>query len=129
MQEQREKIHSHCRCCQEQPCRDEEVVDVGEEVLRRCGVVGEASSRVRTLPKNLIALLPYRIARGGVSEAYCPVSWCTPEDGMEKIWMAVQCSGTRQSHVFHTLLKKSDLSFIEEEIETNRRELNRKGGS
>ena len=55
-----------------------------EEVPRRCGVVGEASSRVRTLPKNLIALLPYRIARGGVSEAYCPVSRCTPEDGMGK---------------------------------------------
>jgi hypothetical protein len=36
------------------------------------------------LPKNLIALLPYRTRRSGVSEAYCPGSRCTPQDGMEK---------------------------------------------
>ena len=30
------------------------------------------------LPKNLIALLPYRTRSSGVSEAYCPGSRCTP---------------------------------------------------
>ena len=70
---------------------DEETVDV--EVVRQIGVVREASSRVRTLPKNLIAPLPYRIARRGVSEAYCPVSRCTPEDEIGRSWTAAQCSG------------------------------------
>src|SRR4051812_10970690 len=37
------------------------------------------------LPKNLIALLPYRTRSSGVSEAYCPGSWCTPQDGMGKM--------------------------------------------
>ena len=37
------------------------------------------------LPKNLIALLPYRTRSSGVSEAYCPGSRCTPQDGMGKI--------------------------------------------
>src|SRR6266542_3558432 len=88
---------------------DEETVDV--EVVRQIGVVREASSRVRTLPKNLIAPLPYRIARCGVSEAYCLVSRCMPEDGMERSWTAAQGSGSRQSHVLlSVLLERSDLS-------------------
>ena len=37
------------------------------------------------LPKNLIALLPYRTRSSGDSEAYCPGSRCTPQDGMRKI--------------------------------------------
>src|SRR3954464_2008233 len=45
------------------------------------------------LPKNLIALLPYRTRSSGVSEAYCPGSRCTPQDGMGKMEVA-QCSGT-----------------------------------
>ena len=54
---------------------EEEVPEVGEEV-----VVGEViiiSSRAIALPKNLIAPLPYRIARGGLPEACCPFSRCT----------------------------------------------------
>ncbi len=61
---------------------EEEVADVGEEVV--VGEVIAVSSRARALPKNLIAPLPYRIARGGVPEACCPFFWCTPEGGMEK---------------------------------------------
>ena len=37
------------------------------------------------LLKNLIALLPYKTRSSGVSEAYCPGSRCTPQDGMWKI--------------------------------------------
>ena len=74
----------------------EEVVDVWKEVVVREVVVGvrgeEASSRVEALPKNLIASLPYRITRGGVPEAYCPVSRCTPEDGMGKTLAAAHCA-------------------------------------
>jgi hypothetical protein len=65
----------------------EEVFDVREEFIVGEGVVDvrdEASSRAKALPKNLIALLPYRTRRSGVSEAYCPGSRCTPQDGMEK---------------------------------------------
>ena len=67
----------------------EEVVNVGEEVVVWEVVVSvrvaeEASSRAVALPKNLIAPLPYRITRGGVPEAYCPVPRCTPWHGMEK---------------------------------------------
>lgn len=36
------------------------------------------------LPKNLIALLPYRTRSREVSEAYYPGSRCTPQDGMGK---------------------------------------------
>jgi hypothetical protein len=36
-------------------------------------------------PKNLIAPHQYRFTRGGVSEAYCPIVRCTPEEGMEKV--------------------------------------------
>jgi hypothetical protein len=43
------------------------------------------SSRAKAIPKNLIAPHPYRLTRGGVLEAYCPVVWCTPEEGMEKV--------------------------------------------
>ena len=73
----------------------EESVDVGEVV-----VVGEdlldvsvreevrdgetVSSRAAALPKNLIALLPYRTRRSAVPEAYYPVSRCKPQDGMGK---------------------------------------------
>ena len=35
--------------------------------------------------KNLIALLSYKTRSSGVSEAYCPSSRCTPQDGMGKI--------------------------------------------
>ena len=49
-----------------------------------------ASSRASALPKNLIAPLPYRITRGGVPEACCPFSRCTPEGGMEKTCLAAQ---------------------------------------
>src|SRR5438128_8219553 len=97
---------------------DEETIDV--EVVRQIGVVREASSRVRTLPKNLIAPLPYRITRGEISEAYYPVSRCTPEDGMERSWMAAQGSGSRQSHVLlYVLSERNDLSVIEVGDETN----------
>src|SRR4051812_24663563 len=37
------------------------------------------------LPKTLIALLSYRTRSCGVSEAYCPGSRCTPQDGMGKM--------------------------------------------
>ena len=61
-----------------------EVVVVGEDLLG-VGVREEAvSSRAAALPKNLIALLPYRTRRSGVPEAYCPGSRCTPQDGMGK---------------------------------------------
>ena len=82
----------------------EEDVDVGEEVVVGDVVVGvrvgeKASSRVMTLPKNLIASLSYRIARDGVLEDYCPVPRCTPRRGMEKSWSMAQRSRTRrQSH-------------------------------
>ena len=75
-----------------------EVVVVGEEVVG-VRVDEEASSRAVALPKNLIALLPYRTRRGGVSEAYCPVLRCTPQGGMGKTRAAAQCSGTKwQTH-------------------------------
>ena len=61
---------------------DEEVADVGEEVV--VGEVVVAGSRAIALPKNLIAPLPYRITRGGVPEACRPCLRCTPEGGMEK---------------------------------------------
>ena len=61
---------------------DEEAADVGEEIL--VGEVIVVSSRAIALPKNLIAPLPYMIARGGVPEACFPFSRCTPEGGMEK---------------------------------------------
>jgi hypothetical protein len=67
---------------------DVEAADVREEVLVREGVVGRrdiVSSHAEALPKNLIAPHPYRFTRGGVSEAYCPVVRCTPEEGMEKV--------------------------------------------
>ena len=72
----------------------EEVINVGEEVVVGELVVSDvavrshdeqdSSSRVRTLPKNLIAPLPYRITRGGVSEACCLTLWCTPGSEMGK---------------------------------------------
>ena len=62
---------------------EDEVAEVGEEVVA-------ASSRASALPKNLIAPLPYRITRGGVPEACCPFSRCTPKGGMEKTCLAVQ---------------------------------------
>jgi hypothetical protein len=55
-----------------------EVVDVREEVFvgEDILLVGVRDEEVvksrRALSKNLIASLPYRIARDGVSEAYCP---------------------------------------------------------
>ena len=60
---------------------DEETADVGDEVV--VGVVVAVSSRAIALPKNLIAPLPYRITRGGVPEACCHFSRCTPEGGMD----------------------------------------------
>ena len=73
----------------------EEIVDVGEEVVVGEDLLGvgvredvrdeeAVSSRAAALPKNLIALLPYRTRRSGVPEAYCPGSRCTPQDGMRK---------------------------------------------
>ena len=65
----------------------EEVDDIGEVVVVREEVVGvrdKASSRATALPKNLIALLPYRTRRSGVPEAYCPGSRCMSQDGMGK---------------------------------------------
>ena len=73
----------------------EEIVDVGEEVVVGEDLLGvgvredvrdeeAVSSRAAALPKNLIALLPYRTRRSGVPEAYCPGSRCTPQDGMGK---------------------------------------------
>ena len=62
---------------------DEEAADVGEEVV--VGEVVAVSSRAFALPKNLIAPLSYMITRGGVPEASCPFSWCTPEGGIEKV--------------------------------------------
>ena len=70
----------------------EEVVDVREEVIieedgvgvREEDVRDEASSRARALPKNLIALLPYRTRSSAVPEAYCPDRRCTPQTGMGK---------------------------------------------
>jgi hypothetical protein len=67
---------------------DVEGADVREEVLVGEGVVGRhdaVSSRAEALPKNLIVPHPYRFKRGGVPEAYCPIVWCTPEEGMEKV--------------------------------------------
>ena len=60
----------------------EEVAEVREEVV--VGEVVDVSSRAIALPKNLIAPLPYMITRGGVPEACCPFTRCTPEGGMEK---------------------------------------------
>ena len=73
----------------------EEIVDVGEEVVVGEDLLGvgvredvrdeeAVSSRAAALPKNLIALLPYRTRRSAVPEAYCPGSRCTPQDGMGK---------------------------------------------
>jgi hypothetical protein len=70
----------------------EDVVDLREEVVIGEEVVGvqnvrgeeEVSSHAVALPKNLIALLPYRTRRSGVPEAYCPGLQCTPQDGMGK---------------------------------------------
>ena len=67
---------------------EDEVAEVGEEVVVRKIIA--ASSRASALPKNLIAPLPYRIMRGGVPEACCPISRCTPKGGMEKTCLAVQ---------------------------------------
>ena len=67
---------------------EDEVAEVGEEVVVR--EVVAASSRASALPKNLIAPLPYRITRGGVPEACCPFSRCTPKGGMEKTCLAAQ---------------------------------------
>ena len=67
---------------------EDEVAEVGEEVV--VGEVVAASSRASALPKNLIALLPYRITRRGILEACCPFSRCTPEGGMEKTCLAAQ---------------------------------------
>src|SRR5664279_5582708 len=95
------KHHVKQKCKQHVRCRGrtvrvgggrhvaEEVVDVGEEVVVREVVIAvrdgeEVSSRAAALPKNLIAPRPYRIARGGIPEAYCPVPRCTPWHGMEK---------------------------------------------
>jgi hypothetical protein len=67
---------------------DVEAANVREEVLVEEGVVGRrdaVSSRTEALSKNLIAPHPYRFTRGGVSEAYCPVVRCTPEEGTEKV--------------------------------------------
>ena len=86
---------------------EDEVAEVGEEVVVREVVAASsrasaltknlivreviaASSRASALPKNLIAPLPYRITRGGVAEACCPFSRCTPKGGMEKTCLAVQ---------------------------------------
>ena len=71
---------------------EDEVVEVWEEVVIH--EVVTASSHASALPKNLIAPLPYRITRGGVPEACCPFSRCTPEGGMEKTCLVAQCSGT-----------------------------------
>jgi hypothetical protein len=52
------------------------------------GVVGRrdaVSSCAEALPKNLIALDPYRFTRGGVPEAYYPAIRCMLEEGMEKV--------------------------------------------
>jgi hypothetical protein len=62
---------------------DVEAVDVREEVLVGEGAVSRrdaVSSRAEALPPH-----PYRFTRGGVSEAYCPIVRCTPEEGMEKV--------------------------------------------
>ena len=67
---------------------EDEVAEVGEEVIVR--EVVATSSRASALPKNLIAPLLYRITRGGVSEACCPFSWCTPKGGMEKTCLVAQ---------------------------------------
>jgi hypothetical protein len=67
---------------------DVEGADIREEVLVGEGVVGRCdavSSRAEALPKNLIAPHPYRFTRGEVPEAYYPIVWCTPEEGMEKV--------------------------------------------
>ena len=51
--------------------------DVHEKAVIEEVVAG--SSHRSVLPKNLIAPLPYRITRGGVPEACCPFSRCTPK--------------------------------------------------
>ena len=82
---------------------DEEVANVGKEVI--VGEVLNASSRASALGKNLIGPLPYRITRGGVLEAYCPLNRCMPEDGMDTTWKtAEQGFGTRtvRDHVLHS---------------------------
>jgi hypothetical protein len=68
----------------------EEISDVREEVviaekLIGVHVVEEASGGAIALPKNLISLLPYRIPRSEVLEAYCPIQRCTPIDGMGRL--------------------------------------------
>src|SRR3954462_14245705 len=64
------------------------------------------------LPKNLIALLPYRTRSSGVSEAYCPGSRCTPQDGMGKMKVA-QCSGTGGAGIcFRLSDSRRDLSLL-----------------
>ena len=67
---------------------EDEVAKVGEEVVVRKIIA--ASSRASALPKNLIAPLLYRITRGGVPEACCPFSRCTPKGGMKKTCLAAQ---------------------------------------
>jgi hypothetical protein len=63
------------------------------------------------LPKNLIASLPYRIARDGVPKAYCLGSRCTPQDGMRK---TVRQSKALEAvvAVCYVFAERSDLSFI-----------------
>jgi hypothetical protein len=71
----------------------EEVIDVGKVVMHN-HVGEESSSHTRALPKNLIAPLPYRTTRGGVSEAYCLTSRYTLRTRWESgRW---QGSGTRR---------------------------------
>ena len=84
---------------------DEEVTKIREEIV--VGEVIVVSSRAIALPKNLIAHLPYIIARGGVPEACCPFSRCTPEGWMEKTWKtAAQGFGTVvRDHVLRIFAK------------------------
>ena len=92
-------VEDYIRCVGRRPVRvggvvgerhvAEQNVDVGEVVFVGEEAAGirvdeESSSRAVALPKNLIALLPYRTRRGGVPEAYCPVLRCTPQGGMGK---------------------------------------------
>jgi hypothetical protein len=65
------------------------------------------------LPKNLIASLPYRIARDGVPEAYCPGLRYTLQDGMGKTVEAAQCSGTRRQWMLYVVFfaERSNLSI------------------
>jgi hypothetical protein len=80
----------------------EEVVDIREEIII-LELIAErrriASSRVQALRKNLIAPHTYMSTRGRVLEAYCPVGWCMPKDGMRNTKIAAHGFGKKRSHM------------------------------